>query len=292
MNIVFHDFKIRFLVVAALLSLMTSTSILALVQTHEAGDIIQDEFGVEMVYVPGGTFTLGIDKERLRLLCEQRGEDNPDRCVEIIQEDTGATYLRTVEIQPFWIDRFEVTIEQFNEFCGSNANTDIDDCLGTPRDAELALNPNQPQVNVSWYAANFICNQRNARLPTEAEWEFAASGFENSVFAWGDTFNLDYIHLSDSQFTRTYPVGSIPENVSWVGAYDMTGNVEEWVEDRFSVRILSNIEPEDWPSPYIINTLEYSRMTKGGFWNSPFWNLTNFYREQATSTVGHKKGKG
>lgn len=266
-----------------LLPLMTSTNILALGQTHEVGDIIQDEFGIEMVYVPGGTFTLGIDKEQLRLLCEQRGEDDPDRCVEIIEEDTGATYLHTVEIQPFWLDRFEVTIEQFNKLCGLNANTTIDDCLGIPSDTELALNPNQPQVDVSWYTANFICNQRNARLPTESEWEFAASGFENSVFAWGDTFDLSLVHYTDPQFAKTYPVGSISENVSWVGAYDMTGNVEEWVENRFGTRILSNIDPQDWPSSSVINTLEISRMTKGGFWNSPFWNLTNFYRRQATS---------
>ena len=63
----------------------------------------------------------------------------------------------------------------------------------------------------------------------------------------------------------------------------MTGNIAEWVEDRFSTRILSDISPKDWPTPMSINTLEYSRMTKGGFWNSPYWNLTNFYRAQQTS---------
>ncbi len=273
----------RLLLTAMSLSIAITLTIKALAQTHKVGDIILDEFGIEMVYVPSGTYTLGIDQEQLWVLCDQRGEPDPDQCVQIIQEETGATYRQTVDIQPFWIDRFEVTIEQFNEFCGLNANTDIDDCIGTLSDAELSLAPIQPQVAISWYAANFICNQRNARLPTEAEWEYAASGPENSVFAWGDTFDPDFIHSSDPQYTRTYPVGSIPENVSWVGAFDLTGNVEEWVEDRFSVRILLNVKPEDRLPSTTINTLEFSRVTKGGFWNSTFWGLTNFYRRQATS---------
>jgi iron(II)-dependent oxidoreductase len=147
----------------------------------------------------------------------------------------------------------------------------------------LALNSRQPQVGVPWYTADFICRLRNARLPTEAEWEYAASGPDKSVFPWGDSFNLDFIQHPDPQYPQTYPVGTIPKNRSWVGAFDMTGNVAEWVEGRFIVRILSNIDPKDWPTPMPINTLESSRMTKGGFWNSPFWNLTNFYRQQQTS---------
>lgn len=275
--------RIRTLFVISIVFISLLLSNITMAQSYEAGDVIQDEFGFELVYVPGGTYTMGISQEHLRQLCDQRGETNPNRCAEIIQDDTGATYQETVEIQPYWIDRFEVTIEQFQRLCGMNINTTLDDCIDNTFDEGLTLSPNQPQVGISWYTANFLCNQRNARLPTEAEWEFAASGFENSVFAWGDTFNSNLIHYPDPQFTKTYPIGSISENVSWVGAFDMTGNVEEWVEDRFAVRVLSNIEPQDWPSPSIINALEISRMTKGGFWNSSFWNLTNFYRRQATS---------
>lgn len=283
MPLYFRNSTNRFLVIVAFLTIVTSTTIMTSAQDHQAGDIIQDENGIEMVYVPGATFTLGIDKERLRQLCEERGESNPDQCVAFIEEDTGATYLQTVEIQPYWIDRFEVTIEQFNKLCGLNANTDIDDCLGPPRDAELAVDPMQPQVGVSWYAADFICRQRYARLPTEAEWEYAASGPDKSVFTWGDTFDLSYIQHRDPQFSKTYPVGAIPENQSWVGVFDMTGNVGEWTDDRFAPRILANIDPEEWPSSTPGNRIEVSRVLRGGSSNSPFWHYTTFHRTNGSS---------
>jgi formylglycine-generating enzyme required for sulfatase activity len=253
-------------------------------QVHEAGDIILDEFGIEMVYVPGGTFTLGIDAERLKSICEQNGENNSDRCVEIIREDTGATYLETVELQPFWIDRFEVTIEQFSEFCGVDANTDVDDCPDLSSDSELTISPQQPQVKVSWYAADFICRLRYARLPTEAEWEYAASSPDKHIFAWGDNADLNIIQHPDSQYTKTYPVGSIHENQSWVGAFDLTGNVAEWVDDHFAPRILSNLSPDEWLPVTAGNRFETDRVLRGGFWNSPFWHLTNFYRESGGQT--------
>jgi formylglycine-generating enzyme required for sulfatase activity len=268
-----------------ILTTMLPMTILTLAQSHQAGDIKRDEYGVEMVYVPGGTFTLGIDAERLKALCEQRGEPDADQCVEIIREDSGATYLQTVEIQPFWIDRFEVTIELFNEFCGRVAYTDVDNCLGEPRDEELTLNAHQPQVGVSWYTADFICRLRYARLPTEAEWEYAASGPEKSVFPWGDNFNPDFIQHPDPQYPQTYPVGTIPENRSWVGTFDLTGNVAEWTDDRFAPRILSNISPEEWPTPVPGNIMEINRVLRGGGWNSPFWHYTNFYRADGSSDL-------
>jgi formylglycine-generating enzyme required for sulfatase activity len=273
------------LLILGLISIFISTSVLASENKYEVGDITRDEAGIEMVYVPGGTFTLGIDLEKLRLLCEQRNEPNPDQCVEIIQQDSGAAYLQTVDIQPFWIDRYEVTIEQFNKFCGGNANTDIDDCLPAPRDLELALNPLQPQIDVSWYTADFICGMRNARLPTEAEWEYAASGTDKHIFAWGDSFNPDFIQSSDSKYPQTYPVGSIAENQSWVGAFDLTGNVAEWNDDRFAPRILSHIDQEEWPSSVPGNRLEISRIAKGGSWNSSFWHNANFYRTNGSSDL-------
>ncbi len=265
------------------LGLMIGQSFPILAQTHQVGDIIRDESGIEMVYVPTGTFTLGIDANSLKSLCKQHGET--EQCPEVIQEDSGATYLQSVDVKPFWLDRFEVSIEQFKKLCGLDANTDVDNCISEPRDKELALNPNQPQFYVSWYTADYICKLRYARLPTEAEWEYAASGLAKHVFAWGDSFNPKYVQSSDPEYPQTYPVGSIPENKSWVGAFDLTGNVAEWTDDRFAPRILSNINPANWPTSLPGNRIEIDRVAKGGSWNSPYWNYANFYRTNGSSDI-------
>lgn len=253
----------------------------------EAGAIETDWHGFEMVYVPGGSFEMGVDRDILRNLCIQWGEPDAERCVEVIEEDTGSTYMYSVEIQPFWIDRYEFTIEKFEELCGEISYTDLDACIDLSRTPELAENPQQPQVGVNWYAAEFMCNLRGARLPTEEEWEYAASGPEKLIFPWGNSFIDEYTHLPNASPEETYPVGSIPENRSWIGAYDMAGNAAEWMEDYYLPRILANASPENWPrSNPITNFLEISRVIRGGSWEGRIRLMTTFYREYETPEAG------
>ncbi len=162
---------------------------------------IEETFNsVEMVYVPLGCFEMGSR-----------------------DADADANEQPTVEVcieNPFWIDKYEVTNEQFQRFGGVYTNN------------STTVEPNYPRNNISWYEANDYCQLRDARLPTEAEWEYAASGPDNLIYPWGNEpteANLVFRNNSNG----VAPVGSVA-TTSWVGAYDMAGNVAEWTSTVYS----------------------------------------------------------
>jgi formylglycine-generating enzyme required for sulfatase activity len=116
--------------------------------------------------------------------------------------------------KPFWIDRYEVTNGQY----GSPGAFPGDD---------------RPRDNLTWFEARDFCAGRGARLPTEAEWEYAARGPDSLIYPWGDTFNPDALVFDGNFNNELWPVGSYPAGVSWVGAYDMAGNAWEWVSSIY-----------------------------------------------------------
>lgn len=153
--------------------------------------------GVEMALVPAGCFQMGSNEEwekPIHQVCFDR---------------------------PFWIDVYEVTNAQFDALGGQAA------FAGNWTDANL------PRENVTSYEAAAFCNQRGARLPTEAEWEYAARGPDSLIYPWGNTFVAGNAVYDGNSDNRTWEVGSKPGGVSWIGAYDMSGNVSEWVSDWF-----------------------------------------------------------
>lgn len=120
---------------------------------------------------------------------------------------------------PFWIDKFEVTNSQFGSI---GCNTD----------------PNQPRNCVTWFEASAHCEARGARLPTEAEWEYAARSPRSLEFPWGAEYDASKVISGDSpEYVELQgaPVGSRPDGVSWVGALDMSGNVKEWTSSQFKM---------------------------------------------------------
>jgi formylglycine-generating enzyme required for sulfatase activity len=116
--------------------------------------------------------------------------------------------------EPFWIDRYEVTNAQY----GSEG----------PFPGE-----NRPRTNLTWLDVRDYCARRGARLPTEAEWEYAARGPDNLIYPWGNTLVDDYVVYERTSPGEVADVGSRPEGMSWVGAYDMSGNVWEWVSSMY-----------------------------------------------------------
>lgn len=115
--------------------------------------------------------------------------------------------------RPFWLDRFEVTNAQYgSEGAYSGAN--------------------MPRGNLTWFEARDFCAARGGRLPTEAEWEYAARGPDSLIYPWGNVLMPDRLNYDQRQLEPS-PVGSFPKGASWVGAQDMSGNLWEWVSSLY-----------------------------------------------------------
>lgn len=115
---------------------------------------------------------------------------------------------------PFWIDRYEVSNGQYGSdgpFPGAQ----------------------KPHTNETWFGAREFCLKRGARLPTEAEWEYASRGPDNLLYPWGDKFVPDNLVYDANFNSQLADIGSRPGGVSWVGAYDLAGNAWEWVSSLY-----------------------------------------------------------
>lgn len=116
---------------------------------------------------------------------------------------------------PFWIDVTEVT----NAAYGSD---------GAFPGADL------PRGNLLWQEARDHCAARGARLPTEAEWEYAARSGDARRFPWGEDFDQARLSFDRNSGSTLVAVGSYPDGASWVGALDMSGNAFEWVASAYA----------------------------------------------------------
>ncbi|EMR05988.1 Serine/threonine-protein kinase pkn1 [Bhargavaea cecembensis DSE10] len=228
----------------------------------------------EMIYIPGGSFRMG-------------AEDRES----FLQDGEGP--VREVTVDPFLIDPVAVTNESFCEFVRQTGYiTDAEQfgwsfvfhLLVSDRTAETVTGSvpqapwwlavpgadwrhpegpdsgidnrmNHPAVHVSYRDALAYCNWAGKRLPTEAEWEFAArGGLESKKYPWGDELMPDGKHecniwqgefplnnTASDGFTGTAPVQSYSPN--GYGLYNMSGNVWEWCSDWFTERRAGNQNP-------------------------------------------------
>ncbi|MCK6623777.1 MAG: SUMF1/EgtB/PvdO family nonheme iron enzyme [Anaerolineae bacterium] len=137
-----------------------------------------------------------------------------------------------VFLDAFYLDTFEVSNAQYRQCvsggaCTASGAVDSFTYRGYRDDPTY---DNYPVISVTWDQADAYCRWAGKRLPTEAEWEFAASSPENLTWPWGNTFNPD---LSAAGAPDTQPVDSYPQGVSRFGVYHLAGNVAEWVADGF-----------------------------------------------------------
>jgi formylglycine-generating enzyme required for sulfatase activity len=188
---------------------------------HAWTPLVQSFDGVEMVLVPAGCFTMGSTDAQIEVEFQQcESELGNGQCDPNWFEDQRPTHEVCFD-HPFWIDRTEVTNAQFATFGGQAA------------EAGTFPNANRPREDLTWEEANVFCTGRDARLPTEAEWEYAARGPEGWVYPWGIDFTAEKVVYSDNSGGETADVGSKPGGASWVGAQDLSGNVWEWVSDWY-----------------------------------------------------------
>jgi serine/threonine protein kinase len=139
-------------------------------------------------------------------------------------EDRYHSAPKEVLLNGFWIDRYQTTSSQFQQFLTATG--------GQPQ--ELFGEGNQPVRGVTWEQAEAYCSWLNKRLPTEAEWEAAGrgSGSNPQMYPWGEDPSAGggVRNLPDQD---TYEVGSLPFNQSPFGVYDMVGNIWEWVGEPY-----------------------------------------------------------
>ena len=177
--------------------------------------------GMVMVYVPAGAFEMGST-----------------------EGDSDEQPVHTVALDGFWIDQTEVTNAQFATFLNQKGNQtegsvtwlDLENehCLIERVGREYRLKSgysDHPVIEVSWYGAAAYCTWAGARLPTEAEWEYAARGPNNLIYPWGDSSPNNTFLNYNMNVGDTATVGSYPNGASWCGALDIAGNVWEWVAD-------------------------------------------------------------
>jgi serine/threonine-protein kinase len=201
--------------------------------------------GVEMALVPPGCYRMGSTASEIEAAFAQC-EDNlgAGSCQRVWFEKEGPPSAICFN-EPFWIDRTEVTNAQF----------------GLQSSAFSGNNPNMPREIVSWQRAAQFCASRGGRLPTEAEWEYAARGPSSAVYPWGNTFIEDNAVFDWNSGGRPASVGSRPAGASWVGALDMAGNLREWTSSLFQPYPYNATDGRENP-----NDLTSQRVVRGGSW--------------------------
>jgi eukaryotic-like serine/threonine-protein kinase len=181
----------------------------------EPGEYHNAVDGSVLVYVPPGTFSMGFDDGSAWMA---NFEDRPTH--------------RVTLSQGFFLGKVEVTCAQLVR-CAD----EVPQLALVGQLAATALDLQTPAHSLSWDDARAYCAWAGLRLPTEAEWEFAARGVDGRIFPWGNDPRspLQANGPGDRDgYESASPVGSFPEGASPWGALDMAGNVFEWVEDVFA----------------------------------------------------------
>jgi formylglycine-generating enzyme required for sulfatase activity len=160
---------------------------------------------------------------------------------------------RTVYLDEYQIGKYEVTNRQYNNCRQAGV------CAGSA----VTTNLDHPVVNVSWKDAKTYCEWVGGRLPSESEWEKAARGTDGRTYPWGEGLDCTYANYSGSNCGGdTTPVGSYESGKSPYGAYDMAGNVWEWVNDWYDETYYQNSPSSNPLGP---NTGK-ERVLRGGSW--------------------------
>lgn len=147
--------------------------------------------------------------------------------------------VRTVFLDGYEIDQFEVTFSQYYEFvrlAGHRKPRLAGYLSGRVMESlPLLIFPEAPVVGVAWADAQEYCRWKGKRLPTEAEWEKAARGTDGRTWPWGNEERSEYANLvGDDPHPFSAPVNQLGKDVSPYGVHGMAGNVMEWTADWYN----------------------------------------------------------
>jgi len=211
-----------------------------------ASEIRHKDTGIEMVYVVPGGFMMGSPLSE-----KDRGDDE-------IQHKVKLT-------KGFYIGKYELTQGQWEKIMGQNPR------VNPPVESN---GDNLPVKQISWDDCRTFCEKLGcgARLPTEAEWEYAARGGNKSKgFIYSGGNNLDEVGwYSSNSGTKMHAVGQKKANE--LGIYDMSGNVWEWCSDWHGNYPSGAVTDPTGPSS------GYNQVTRGGSWYSNTWRCRSAVR--------------
>jgi formylglycine-generating enzyme required for sulfatase activity len=178
---------------------------------------ISEKDGMTLLYVPAGKFTMG----------NTNGASDEQPSHEVL-------------LSAFWIDQTEVTNKMYANCVAASKCSPPNNMGSVTRPGYYGNSEfdNYPVIWVSWNDAIAYCEWAGRRLPTEADWEKAACGTDARTYPWGnEPPNSSLLNSLDYNNTArdTTEVGRYPDGRSFYGAYDMAGNVWEWVNDWYDV---------------------------------------------------------
>jgi formylglycine-generating enzyme required for sulfatase activity len=233
----------------------------AATQSAETTLAVRDAAG-SMIDVPATTFVMGAEGT----LPEERP-------------------LREVKLNAYQIDRFEVTVGQFRQFVFAKQHQSSAEQANKPgneiwRVDDLPSRYDYPVRFVSWWDATKYCEWLGKRLPTEAEWEYAARGNDGRRYPWGNEF--DPTQVSSNQ--QVALAGAFVTNVSPIAAYDMAGNVWEWVGDWFDPQFYGYPNVSDNPRGPDNGD---QKVIRGGAFTSPAQDMRTTRRIKNDPTSSH-----
>ena len=242
------------------------------VNDPEGKEITWNKDGAQMVLIPAGSFRMGAN--------------DPENWMKDAQP------VHTVELDAFYMDVYEVTVGQYKQFLKATGHRDLPDWI-----SEFSPTDDHPVVGVSWDDAQAYAKWARKRLPTEAEWEYAARGsLKGKRYLWGNTkpngrqcnyadknadatlrqMDEDWTHADmsvDDGYTMTAPVGRYSPNS--YGLYDLAGNVYEWCADWHGENYYSKSALKNPTGP----RSGENKVLRGGAWSNSTGNLRVAYRD-------------
>ena len=265
------------------------------------------EIAIEMVQIPAGTFTMGSNDPN----------DSHDYW-------SNASPTRQVTLSAFRMGKYEITQKQYTAVMGTNPSyfhggsgrgpevgeaqgrrpveqvrwynaivfcnkLSIAEGLSPAYNINGSTNPDDwgavPSWSATWDAVQIVSGSTGYRLPTEAQWEYAARAGTSTAYSYGDTANGDYMWFWDNSGSRTHEVGKKLPN-PW-GLYDMHGNVWEWCWDWWSERYPNEAQTD--PTGAVSGSV---RVARGGSWNRSAASARSALRDYLESSQYRSEDDG
>lgn len=207
----------------------------------------QGKESIEWVKVEGGTFQMGCQKTE--------ADCYPDE------------EQHKVSVSTFYISKYEITVEQFRYYCQQTGKE-------MPPAPHFGWEDKAPIVNVTWQQAYDYAKWVGGRLPTEAEWEYAARGGKYSKgYAYsGSDDALEVGWCYENSDKKTHPVGEKKANE--LGLYDMSGNAWEWCNDNYEIYYYKNSPQKNPQGP----ATGIGKVNRGGCYNFDYRLMKNSHR--------------